>query len=132
MDHELQEKDGDYDVPANFPLPELPMQAGNLIGPSEAISLREYAKVALRPKWDRTMTRLALTVFVQVLLVSINVYQISHGHYLGAVIIGFGISLTWTFNIRSVAFGGWKERLVYSGSAAVGTLTGMILPQLFY
>lgn len=89
----------------------------------------EVAKESLR---RRALIRLMVTGYFQVLLVAINVYQISHGHVLGAIIIGFGISLTWTFNIKSVAFGGWTERLIYAGAAAAGTLTGMLIPDFIY
>lgn len=137
LDTESSER-GDHVL---MPLPEMTFQkspsipraapAGYMpIPASEAIALREIAVEKRRAR--QAMGRLILTAFLQVLLVSINVYQISHGHYVGAIIIGFGISLTWTFNIKSVAFGGWKERLVYSVSAAAGTLTGMILPQMYY
>jgi hypothetical protein len=102
------------------------------ITPEEAIMLREYAAASVRRTIRRPLVKLAATAFLQVLLVSINVYQISHGHFLGAVIIGFGISMTWTFNIKTVAFGGWRERFVYSGFAAVGTLSGMVIPYLIY
>ena len=69
--------------------------------------------------------------FLQVFLVSINVYQISHSMYVEAVFVGFLISLVWTFNVRSVSLGGWPERLTYAGSAAVGTIFGMMLPHLY-
>lgn len=81
---------------------------------------------------SRAMARLIVTGFVQVALVSINTYQIAHGLLLGSFFVGFLISLVWTLNVKSIVVGGWTERVVYSLSAAVGTVVGMILPQLWY
>jgi len=72
------------------------------------------------------------TGFLQVFLVAVNVYQISHQKYLGGFIVGFLISLTWCFNIRSIAFGNWWDRLAYCTGAACGTLLGIILTDYFY
>jgi hypothetical protein len=81
---------------------------------------------------SRGIARLLISGYVQVLLVAVNVYQISHGHYIGALIVGFLISLVWTFNVKSIALGTWTDRIAYSLAAAAGTMTGMALPQLFY
>lgn len=68
---------------------------------------------------------------LQVTLVSLNTYQISKFYLVGAFIVGFLISLTWTFNVRT-ALGTWRDRLSYSTGAAVGTLTGMYMGKLLY
>jgi hypothetical protein len=80
----------------------------------------------------RHLGKIALTGFLQVLLVSINVVQISQHHYAGAGIVGFLISLMWTYNVRSVAIGGRLDKLVYSAAAMLGTVAGMTVPQFFY
>ena len=72
------------------------------------------------------------TGFLQVFLVSINVYQISHRHYLGATIVGFLISLVWTLNVKQVAFGTWADRFIYATGAGLGTLCGLGLSYLLY
>lgn len=72
-----------------------------------------------------------LTGFIQVLLISLNTAQISHGHILGATIVSFLISWTWTANVRRVSSGTTKDRLSYASGAAVGTLTAMILWSLY-
>lgn len=75
--------------------------------------------------------KIVLAGFVQVLLVSVNTYNIPHGLMVPAVFVGFLISLMWTVNVRSIAFGGWPERVIYSVSAAAGILVGMLIPHLY-
>jgi len=78
------------------------------------------------------MLSLFLTAYIQVLLVAVNTWQISHQKYVGAVIVGFLISLAWSFNVRRVAFATWKERVVYSAGAALGTISGLFASHLIY
>jgi hypothetical protein len=35
------------------------------------------------------------------------------------------ISFVWTLNVRSMAIGGWSERIVYSTGAMAGALSGL-------
>jgi len=70
--------------------------------------------------------------FCQVGLVAVNVYQISHRHFGGAFVVGFLISLLWSFNIKGVAFGDRTDRVVYCLGAACGTVMGMLLSILLY
>jgi hypothetical protein len=44
-----------------------------------------------------------------------------------ATVVGFGISLTWTWNVKRVAFGNNWDRIIYSSGAALGTFTGMVV-----
>jgi hypothetical protein len=67
------------------------------------------------------------TAFLQVSLVSMNVVYISMGSIIPMLITGFGISLFWTFNVKKVAFGLWRERLMYSTGAMFGTFAGYSL-----
>lgn len=71
------------------------------------------------------------TGWLQVALVAINTYQIANKHLLGALVVGFLISLVWTFNVRT-ALGSWVERLTYCTGAALGVGTGMAITQLIY
>jgi hypothetical protein len=73
----------------------------------------------------------AFTGWLQVALVAMNTYQIANRHIVGAIIVGFLISLVWTFNIRS-ALGCWSERLSYCLGATIGTATGLYLSSLIY
>ena len=75
---------------------------------------------------------LFLTGFIQVLLVSLNVWQVSHGHFLSATVVGFLISLVWTFNVKKVAFGNHLDRITYASGAALGTLAGMLIARTIY
>lgn len=75
---------------------------------------------------------LFFTAWLQVFLVALNTWQIANGRVLGALVVGFLLSFTWTFNIKSVAFGNWKERIVYSLGAMLGTASGIWLAQLLY
>jgi hypothetical protein len=75
---------------------------------------------------------LFLTAWLQVFLVALNTWQIANGKWLGALLVGFGISLVWTLNIKRIAFAGWKDRLVYSTGAMCGTGTGILAANLFY
>lgn len=77
-------------------------------------------------------TVIYFTAFIQVLLVVINTWQIANGKYVGAVGVGFLISLVWTLNVKSVVVGGWSDRIVYSFGAATGTGFGLIIPHLVY
>ena len=72
------------------------------------------------------------TGFIQVLLVSVNTWQISHFKWIGAFLVAYLISLVWTFNVKGVAFGGWIERLVYPLGAAMGCMVGMLICKALY
>jgi len=74
--------------------------------------------------------KLFITAFIQVFLVAANTYFISKVFYVGIAIAGFGISFTWTFNVRRVAFGSITDRIIYSLGAMAGGLSGVFLSQL--
>jgi hypothetical protein len=69
---------------------------------------------------------------LQVSLVSVNTYLISHEHYVGAFFVGFLISLVWSFNVKKIAFGSWSDRILYALGAAVGTILGLYIALLIY
>ena len=70
--------------------------------------------------------------WLQVALICLNTWQIANGKIHGALVVGFLISLVWTFNVKRVAFGDWKTRLVYSSGACAGTGTGILAAQFIY
>ena len=72
-----------------------------------------------------TNLRISLTGFVQVYFVSVNTYFLAHEMYAGVLVAAFIISLVWSFNVKRVAFGTWRDRLMYAGGAAVGSVTGL-------
>lgn len=71
--------------------------------------------------------KLFITAFIQVALVSMNVVFISKGYIIPMVLTGFGISFTWTFNVKKIAFGNNIDRIIYAFGAASGTLAGYFL-----
>lgn len=78
--------------------------------------------------------RLVWRGFSIVCLTSSNVYQVSHGHYLGAFINGFLISYVWWLNSRA---SGRSDHIRYSEiwygtGAALGTVTGMTIAAWWY
>lgn len=75
---------------------------------------------------------LFLTALLQVLLVAVNTYQLAHKKWIGCFIVGFAISFIWTFNVRRIAIGKLRERIVYALGAAVGTLLGLLLSIYVY
>lgn len=78
------------------------------------------------------MIRTFLYAYIQVLLVVTNTWQVANGKFMGAVAVGFLISLVWTFNVKRVAFGDWATRLIYCLGASLGTASGLIITQLIY
>ena len=78
------------------------------------------------------LIKLFVLGWFQVFLIAINTYQIANGKLAGAFVVGFGISLVWTLNVKSVAFGMWRDRVAYSVGAAFGTASGMILMSMLY
>ena len=76
------------------------------------------------------MIKLFTTAFIQVFLVSANTYFIASTFYPGIAVAGFGISWFWTSNVKRVAFGSRRDRLVYSSGAMLGGLTGVLTSKL--
>ena len=78
------------------------------------------------------MIRTLLYAYSQVMLVVINTLQVAHQKFFEAIIVGFLISLVWTFNIKRIAFGEWKTRLTYCLGASLWTASGLIITQSAY
>lgn len=78
------------------------------------------------------MKSLFLTAWLQVSLVALNTWQIANGKLIGALVVGFGISFVWSFNIKRIAFANNAERIVYCLGASAGTATGLILSKIIY
>lgn len=73
------------------------------------------------------MIKLFLSAFIQVALVAMNVKFISTGHIILMLIVGFGISIMWSFNIQKVVLGNNWHKVVYATGAMVGTGVGYYL-----
>lgn len=72
------------------------------------------------------MIKLYLSGFIQVFLVVLNTYFISKENVTGIIICSFGISYFWSHNVKKVAFGTEKDRIVYSFGAMTGGLLGYL------
>jgi len=70
--------------------------------------------------------------WLQVTLVALNTYQLANQLWIGALIVGFLISLVWTFNTQRAAFSNIIDKLIYSTGAMAGTGTGILLAKLLY
>lgn len=75
--------------------------------------------------------RLFTTGFLQVFFVAINTIFLANQYYLGVALASFAISLIWSFNVKKVAFGSMRDRLVYSAGAMIGSLAGLFTSTLF-
>lgn len=71
--------------------------------------------------------KLFLTAFMQVFLVAANTLFISKVFYIGVAIAGFLISFLWTYNVRRISIGSFKDRICYSSGAMIGGLSGVFL-----
>lgn len=91
-------------------------------------------KKKLTSFWQNRNSQIKLffRAMLQVTLVALNTYQVAHGHYIGAIIVGFLISLVWTFNVKSAAFGSFYDKLIYASGAAVGTGIGLLFSTFIY
>lgn len=76
--------------------------------------------------------KLLLTGFTQVFFVAINTYFLSKEFYTGVFICGFIISIIWSWNVKKIAFGSFKDRLFYALGAGLGSLFGLIVSVIFF
>jgi hypothetical protein len=74
--------------------------------------------------------KLFATAFLQVTFVSMNVVFISKAMIVPMLICGFVISFIWTLNVKKIAFGNWRDRIIYATGAMVGSYIGFEISQL--
>lgn len=67
------------------------------------------------------------TAFAQVFLVTVQTWLISRANFPGVLLVGFGISLLWTVNVRRTVFGTWRDRITYAAGAGCGAVAGLAL-----
>ena len=72
-----------------------------------------------------SLLAIALRGFWIVFLTATNVVQVSHEHYLGALVGGFLISWTWWSNAYRASLPLRGSALAYGLGAGAGTLCGM-------
>lgn len=62
--------------------------------------------------------------------VAINTYFLSKEVYLGVAFASFAISMVWSFNIKKLAFGSKKDRVIYALGATLGSVMGLFTSTL--
>lgn len=67
------------------------------------------------------------TGFLQVFFVALNTWLITQRNFAGVLIVSFLISFIWSFNVKKVAFGSIRDRVIYSLGASFGGLTGLFI-----
>lgn len=70
---------------------------------------------------------LFLTGFLQIFLVTINTYFITHLMYIGVAVISFLISMTWSYNVKRAAFSSLRERIIYAMGCTIGGVIGLYI-----
>lgn len=81
---------------------------------------------------DQPHLKLFTTGFIQVVLVAINTWQIANEKYLGAFVVAFFISLTWTYNVKKISISSMSERVTYSLGASCGCVLGLVIAKMIY
>lgn len=74
--------------------------------------------------------KLFITGFLQVFFVVANTYFISKGFVFGIITASFIISLIWSWNVKKIAFGNRKDRIVYSFGAMSGSISAFYMADL--
>lgn len=74
--------------------------------------------------------KLFFSAALQVSMVAMNVTFISNDRVILMLLTGFGISLVWTFNVKSIAISTLTERVMYALGATFGTFIGYHIAHL--
>lgn len=85
-----------------------------------------------RVRRDVRRMRNFLLAWLQVTLICLNTWQIANQKIAGALIVGFLISLVWTFNVQDISRSGIWMKVCYSFGAMFGTGTGLFLSIAIY
>jgi len=73
-----------------------------------------------------------LYAYLQVTLICFNTWQIANSKIVGAILVGFLISLVWCFNTQRAAFSNLSDKLIYATGAGFGTASGLLITKIFY
>jgi len=68
---------------------------------------------------------------MQVGLVAINTYLITHLYWIGIFIVSCLISLLWAYNVAKISVSTTRLKFIYSLGAGCGAITGLIILQIF-
>lgn len=75
--------------------------------------------------------KIFFTSFLQVGFVCINTVLIAKGYVLGIFIASMTISLIWSYNVAKIALSNFKEKIIYSFGAGVGSIAGYYFINFF-
>jgi len=70
--------------------------------------------------------KLFTTVFLQVFLVAANTLFIARLFYPGILVASFMISFFWTYNVKRISIGNFKDRMYYCSGAMLGGVSGVM------
>jgi len=76
--------------------------------------------------------KIFLAGFLQVVLISINTWQLAHEKVIGAFIVAFLISMVWATNVRRIALGDTWDKFFYALGAAIGAVVGIYISKFIY
>jgi hypothetical protein len=90
-----------------------------------------YGFINLDGNADKINMRIFFQSFFQVGLVSISTILITKHLYFGIFILGFLISLLWSFNVSKIAVSTINKKITYSLGAGIGAVCGVLITNLF-
>lgn len=70
--------------------------------------------------------KLFFRAYFQTTMVAISTIMISKQILVGVFLVGFLVSILWTFNVSTLAFSTTKQKLMYSFGAGLGSMSGVI------
>jgi hypothetical protein len=76
--------------------------------------------------------KILLYSYLQLLLLSMNTYNIATGKIIHSIIFSFLIGIVWCYNVTGVAKGSFKDKMYYSIGCSLGCGTGVIFSKYFF
>lgn len=70
--------------------------------------------------------KLFFRAYFQTTMVAISTIMISKQILVGVFLVGFLVSILWTFNVSTLAFSTTKQKLMYSFGAGLGSMSGVV------
>jgi len=65
--------------------------------------------------------------FIQIGLISSQIFYISKQNFVAAFLASIGISCCWMFNVNKAVKGNYLHKVAYTLGAAMGTVTSMFI-----
>ena len=91
--------------------------------------MNKSIKTILKPRLGNK-SKLFITAFLQVFLVTANTYFVSRIAWLGIAACSFGISYIWTLNVKRISASTFPERMAYATGAMLGGLLGVLVSKV--